>query len=74
MADRISTVAVVPGLWIRSSTATIITQIGETVFKETGLTERGGYAFIDYHREIPNDAFPLLAEVQNPAVTHEETR
>lgn len=60
--DTITDMGQVPGLWIRQSTGTIITQLRSDVFKETRLGAEG-YGFLDFHREVPNDAVPLYAEI-----------
>lgn len=62
MPDRIAEVGVVPSMWLRQDHGSVVTQIGPEHFKETVLGDNG-WKFRDFHREVPPDCVPLLAEV-----------
>lgn len=55
-------VAIVPGVWLRQQHGTMVVQIAEHTFKETRLKD-GRWAFEDFHRGVPHDCVPLMAEV-----------
>lgn len=67
MSDRIAEVGLVPSMWLRQDHGTVVTQIAESVFKETVVSETG-WKFRDFHREVPSDCVPLLAELHPDAV------
>lgn len=55
-------VAIVPGVWLRQHTGTMVVQLNAYTFKETRNTGEG-WAFVDFHRGVPADCVPLMAEV-----------
>lgn len=55
-------VAIMPGVWLRQHTGTMVVQINAYTFKETRNTGEG-WAFVDFHRGVPTDCVPLMAEV-----------
>lgn len=62
MTDSTVQVAIVPGVWLRQQHGTMVVQIAEHTFKETRLKD-GRWAFEDFHRGVPHDCVPLMAEV-----------